>query len=112
MVSRQETLAQSVLSVTAVFSCAFLYMIVDPHTLHSLFRMERSIDSLFYFLYLSVMTATPVDYGDILSPTAGVKVVVMSQKVVCYLTLSTLIGLIVSWAGGHVDKEAGERRRR
>lgn len=50
--------------------------------------------------------------GDILSPTAGVKVVVMSQKVVCYPTLSTLIGLIVSWAAGNVDKEAGERRRR
>ncbi|MGQ9853221.1 MAG: ion channel [Candidatus Oleimicrobiaceae bacterium] len=87
-------------------------MVVDPHTRHSLLRMERSIDSLFYFLYLSVMTATTVDYGDILSPRAGVKVVVMSQKVLCYLTLWTLIGLIVSWAAGNVDKEAGERRRR
>jgi len=113
MVSRESTLVQFVfLYVTTVLSYTLLYTILDPHIPHRLFKMESSIDPLLDFLYLSVITATTVGYGDIVPLTAGAKVLVMSQTVVCYLFLSILIGLIVSWTAGHTGKTTGGRRRR
>ncbi|MBC7187031.1 MAG: two pore domain potassium channel family protein [Calditrichaeota bacterium] len=112
MVSRESTLVQFVfLYVTTVLSYTLLYTILDPHVPHRLFKMESSIDPLLDFLYLSVITATTVGYGDIVPLTAGAKVLVMSQTVICYIFLSILIGLIVSWTGGHVGRSSGGGKR-
>ncbi|MCR4438680.1 MAG: ion channel [bacterium] len=113
MVSRESTLVQFVfLYVMTVLSYTLLYTILDPHIPHRLFKMESTIDPLLDFLYLSVVTATTVGYGDIVPLTAGAKVLVMSQTVVCYVFLSILIGLIVSWAGGHGGRSTGGAGRR
>ncbi|MDZ7296071.1 MAG: ion channel [candidate division KSB1 bacterium] len=112
-VSRESTLAQfAFLYVTTVLSYTLLYTILDPHVPHRLFKMEASIDPLLDFLYLSVITATTVGYGDIVPLTAGAKMLIMSQTIICYLFLSILIGLIVSWTSSYRGRRSSQTHSR
>lgn len=112
-VSRGGILVQFVfLYVTTILSYTMLYTILDAQVPDRLFKMETSSDALLDFLYLSVITATTVGYGDIVPLTAGAKLLVMSQAIICYLFLSILIGLMVSWASSHKGGRRSSARRR
>jgi len=100
IVSREQTLIQFVyLYVTTILSFTFIYLCLDPQGPYNLFKIDNSVDPLLDLLYLSVITATTVGYGDAVPITGLAKILIMLQTVVSYVFLSILIGLIVSWTG-------------
>jgi len=100
IISRERTLVQFIyLYVTTILSFTLLYLILDPNVPHKFFKMDHAVDPLVDFLYLSIITASTVGYGDIVPVTAGAKLLISLQTVIGYIFLSILVGLIVSWTG-------------